>query len=281
MPGLMQNKTVMSTGATAGIGLITARELAGMGAQITLVSRNAAKLVTAAEQIKTQTGNPYVEYIAADLATRAGVNQTAFEFKKRHTRLDVLVNNAGALFTERQVTSDGLELTFALNHLSYFHLTMLLFETLKASAAGRVVNVTSDAHRGQTINFDDLQGEKGYNGLTAYGRSKLMNVLFTYELARKLTETNVTANALHPGFVATEFAKNNGPLYKIGMKLIGLFARSPEKGAETSIYLASSPEVRGASGKYFTDSRAVDSDPASYNKATAERLWNISLEMIA
>jgi NAD(P)-dependent dehydrogenase (short-subunit alcohol dehydrogenase family) len=281
MPGLMQNKTVLITGATAGIGLVTARELAGMGAQITLVSRNAAKLMTAAEQIKTQTGNTNVEYIAADLATRTGVNQTAFEFKKRHTRLDVLINNAGALFTERQVTPDGLELTFALNHLSYFLLTMLLLETLKASTAGRVVNVASDAHRGQTINFDDLQGEKGYNGLTAYGRSKLMNVLFTYELARKLKETNVTANALHPGFVATGFAKNNGPLYKIGMKLIGFFARSPEQGAETSIYLASSPEVKGVSGKYFADSRAVDSDPVSYDEATAERLWNVSLEMIA
>lgn len=281
MPPSIQGKIVMITGATAGIGLVTARELAQRGAQVTLVGRNPAKLTIVAEQIKTRTGNQQIETITADLSTHAGVQQTAHEFKKRHTKLDVLVNNAGAIFMSRHVTADGLEVTFALNHLNYFHLTMLLLDVLKTSAPSRVINVSSDAHRGQMIDFDNLQGEKSFNGRTQYDRSKLMNILFTYELAKKLNGSGVTVNALHPGFVATDFGKNNGKLMGLVMKLISPMAKSPEEGASTSVYLASSTEVDGVTGRYFVDKKPVESDPASYDPATAEKLWNASLEMIA
>jgi NAD(P)-dependent dehydrogenase (short-subunit alcohol dehydrogenase family) len=280
MANSMQGKTVIVTGATNGIGLIAARELARLGAQLVLVSRNPQKCLTVAEQIKTQTGNQLVEYIAADLSTRAGVQLVAHEFKKRHTRLDVLLNNAGAIFMTRRTSADGMELTFALNHLNYFHLTILLLDVLKASGATRIINVSSDAHHGQKLDFDDLQSEKGYNGMTVYGRSKLANLLFNYELARKLEGTKVTANALHPGFVATGFGKNNGALARVVMRLLTPVARGPEEGAETSIYLASSPAVEGVSGKYFTDSKPVESDPASYDRSAAEKLWQASLELI-
>lgn len=276
----IQGKVVLVTGATAGIGQVTARELARKGATLTIVGRNPAKLTTVAEQIKAQTGNQHVETITADLSTHAGVQHVAYEFKKRHTRLDVLVNNAGAIYMNRQLSGDGLEMTFALNHLNYFHLTNLLLDVLKASAPARIINVSSDAHRGQTLDFDDLQGEKSYSGMTIYGRSKLMNVLFTYELARRLEGKGVTANALHPGFVATGFGKNNGKLMSLVMALISPIAKTPEDGASTSIYLASSIEVEGHSGKYFTDKRPVESDPASYDQAAAARLWDLSLEMM-
>ncbi len=276
----LQGKTVLVTGATSGIGMITARELARKGARTIIISRNQQKCVTVAEQIKGQTGNQNVEYITADLSTKTGISQAAFEFKKRCSRLDVLVNNAGAIFMERQVSPEGIEMTLALNHLNYFYLTMLLLDVLKASAPARIVNVSSDAHRGQKIDFDDLQTEKNYSGFGAYGRSKMMNVLFTYELARKLEGSKVTVNALHPGFVATDFAKNNSGVVQMGMKVVGLFARKPEKGAETAIYLASSREVDGVSGGYFYDMQSIESDPATYKKADAEKLWNISLEMM-
>ena len=178
-----------------------------------------------------------------DLSTLAGIMQAAAAFKQRHTHLHVLVNNAGAIFARRQVTSDGYEMTFALNHLNYFLLTNLLLDVLKASAPARIVCVSSHAHDGATINFDNLQGEKHFSAMQAYGESKLANVLFTYELARRLEGTGVTANALHPGFIATGFARNNGAFYNFGMKVIGLFIRKPEQGAQTSIYLACSPEV--------------------------------------
>ncbi len=277
----MDGKTILITGATNGIGLVAARELARLGAQTIIVGRSPEKCAGVIEQIKYETGNPEVEFIAADLSTRDGVQHTAHEFKKRHTRLDVLLNNAGALFLPRQVTQDGIEMTFALNHLNYFHLTILLLDILKASGPGRIVNVSSDAHQGAKMNFDDLQYEKHYRGLTAYAQSKLANVLFTYELARKLESTKLTTNVLHPGLVNTGFAKNNGWLVKSCMALLSPFQRKPEEGAQTSIYLASSPEVEGTTGKYFVDEKSVPSDPASYNRAAAERLWQVSLEMIA
>lgn len=281
MAASIQGKTILITGATSGIGLAMARELAAKGGYITLVGRNAAKLATVAEQIRNQTGNQNIDTILADLSTHAGVQLTAHEFKKRHTRLDVLINNAGAIYMSRHLSKDGLEMTFALNHLNYFHLTNLLLDVLKASAPARIINVASDAHRGQVIDFDNLQGEKSYSGWTAYGRSKLMNVLFTYELARRLEGKGVTVNAMHPGFVASGFGKNNGALMSLAMKLISPIARTTEEGASTGIYLASSMEVENVSGKYFVDKQAVDSDPVSYNQETAGRLWEISLEMIA
>lgn len=276
----MSEKIILITGATNGIGLVTARELAKMGAQIVIVSRSAEKCALVADEIKRETGNTKIEYIAADLSTHAGTQKVAHEFKKRHTRLDVLVNNAGAFFTSRQLSADGIEMTWALNHLSYFILTVLLLDTLKASGPARIVNVSSDTHQNGKINFDDLQMEKGYSPMAAYSQSKLANILFTYELARKLEGTKVTTNALHPGLVSTGFNKNNGALMKFAMTLLTPFARSPQEGAQTSIYLASSPQVDGVTGKYFDNSKAVPSAPASYNRATAERLWQTSLEMI-
>jgi NAD(P)-dependent dehydrogenase (short-subunit alcohol dehydrogenase family) len=276
----MDGKTILITGATNGIGLVTARELARLGAQVVIASRDPEKCARVTEQIKQQTGNPEVEFIAADLSTRDGVQRTAHEFKKRHTRLDVLLNNAGAMFFSRQLTTDGIEMTFALNHLNYFHLTILLLDILKSSGPARVINVSSDAQQGAKINFDDIQYEKNYWGPTAYGQSKLANVMFTYELARKLENTKISVNVLHPGFVNTGFAKNNGPLVKFGMAVLSPFQRTAEQGAQTSIYAACSPEVEGVTGKYFEDSKSVPSDPASYNRAAAERLWQVSLEMI-
>jgi NAD(P)-dependent dehydrogenase (short-subunit alcohol dehydrogenase family) len=277
----INGKTILITGATNGIGLVAAREVAGLGAKTVIVSRSAERCAQVTEQIKRETGNAQVEYIAADLSTRSGVQHTAHEFKKRHTHLHVLLNNAGALFLSRQLSGDGIEMTFALNHLSYFLLTILLLDTLKASGPARIVNVSSDSHTRGKINFDDLQMEKGYTGLGAYSQSKLANVLFTYELARKLEGTRVTANALHPGLVNTGFAKNNGPLVKFAMGLLRPIQRDPKEGAQTSLYLACSPEVEGVTGKYFEDSKAAPSSPASYNRAVAERLWQVSLEMIA
>ena len=213
---LSREKTCWSRGGTNGLGLVTARELARMGAQVTIVSRNPEKCAAVAETIKTETGNP-VEFIAADLSTLAGIMQAAATFKQRHTRLHVLVNNAGAMFTRRRLTSDGYEMTFALNHLNYFLLTNLLLDILKASAPARIVNVSSRCPCTAPRSILTTCREKNIShGMQAYGQSKLANVLFTYELARRLEGSGVTANALHPGFIATGFARNNGVFYNFG-----------------------------------------------------------------
>ncbi|MCX6066564.1 MAG: SDR family oxidoreductase [Chloroflexi bacterium] len=277
----MQGKTVLISGATSGIGFIAARELARMGAQTVLVSRNPEKCAASAKQISQETGNQQVDFIAADLSTHAGVQKAANEFTKQHARLDVLLNNAGAMFMSRKLSSDGIEMTLATNHFNYFQLTTLLLDALKASDHARVVNVSSDAHRGSKINFDDIQLAKSYSGFGAYAQSKLANVLFTYELARKLEGTNVTANALHPGFVNTGFGKNNGGLMKFALGLLKPMQRKVEDGASTSVFLASSPAVQGVTGKYFTDSKEVESDPATYDQSAAAKLWNLTLEMMA
>jgi NAD(P)-dependent dehydrogenase (short-subunit alcohol dehydrogenase family) len=285
MTNLLKGKVCLVTGATAGIGEVTACELARMGATVVGVGRNRQKCDASAAHIKSATGNPNVEYLLADLSVQAQVRHLAAEFRAKYDRLDVLVNNAGAFYATRQESSDGIELTFALNHLAYFLLTNLLLDLLIASAPARIVNVSSGAHAPAVINFDDLQGKEKYSGWGAYAQSKLANILFTYELARRLEGTSVTANALHPGFVATNFAHNNnqgilGKVIVLGMQGIQrLFARTPEKGAETVIYLAASPEVEGVTGLYYTDKEAVKSSTASYDLATAARLWQISEKM--
>ena len=278
----MTGKTVVVTGATNGIGEVTALELARMGARVIGVGRNPTKCADSAERIQRETGNPQVEYLVADLSLRAQVRQLAAKVLEKADKLDVLVNNAGAYNAQRMESAEGIEITWALNHLNYFLLTHLLLDALKPSPAGRVVNVSSDAHRRSAIRFDDVQFKTGYSGFPVYGHSKLANVMFTYELARRLEGTPVTANVLHPGFVATGFGLNNGGLMGVAMRIMQkLGARTPQQGAKTSIYLASSSDVQGVSGKYFAAKRAVDSNRASYDRDVAERLWAISEQMTA
>ena len=281
MSNQMQNKVVMVTGATNGIGLEAAKMLAAKGATIIGVGRNSQKCADAANQIKTATGNPNVEFLVADLSLQSEVRQVATEFKRKYNRLDVLLNNAGAYFANRETNADGQEMTWALNHLNYFVLTDELLDVLKASAPARIVNVSSGAHAMvKRINFEDVEYQQGYNGWAVYGQSKLANVMFTYELARRLAGTKVTANVLHPGFVATGFGLNNGGLLNFGMRVIQkIGAKRPEQGAATSVFLASSADVAGLTGKYFSDSKETRSSAASYDVSAQQRLWALSAKM--
>jgi NAD(P)-dependent dehydrogenase (short-subunit alcohol dehydrogenase family) len=272
----MQGKICLVTGSTSGIGRVTALELAKMGATVVLACRDKSKGEATRDEIKAQNSNASVDMLLADLSSQQSVRQLAQDFKDRYSRLEVLVNNAGGIFLRRSTTVDGLEQTFAVNHLAPFLLTNLLLDTLKASAPARVVTVASGAHQGATINFDDLQGEKRYNAMRAYGQSKLATILFTYELAKRLQGTNVTANCLHPGTVATSFGSDNGRVLSFLIKLALRTGISPEKGAETSIYLASSPEVEGVTGKYFSNCKEISSSKESYDESVSQRLWEVS-----
>jgi len=276
----IKGKTVLITGATDGIGRVTARELAKQGAQVVIVGRNPEKTAQVAEALREETRNPQVDFLIADLASQAAIHQMVAAFRQRYAHLHVLINNAGAYFTRRQLSPEGLEMTFALNHLGYFLTTLLLLQVLKASAPARIINVSSMAHAGARLNFEDLQNERRYNGWRAYSQSKLANLYFTYELARRLEGSGVTVNALHPGFVASRFAHNNHDPIAWGFRLLQrFFAISPEQGAQTSIYLATAEEVAGVSGRYFVNCRAVPSSPVSYDRAAAQRLWEISLRL--
>jgi NAD(P)-dependent dehydrogenase (short-subunit alcohol dehydrogenase family) len=272
-------KICLVTGATGGIGLVAARELARQGARVVLVGRSAAKTQAALAQIQAETGNRAVEALIADLSVQAQVRELAQQFRARHPRLDVLVNNAGGIWMKRELSADGIEMTFAVNHLAYFLLTHLLRDLLEASAPARIVNVASGAHRNARIDFEDLMAERGYGGWRAYCRSKLMNLLFTYELARRLPSPGVTVNALHPGWVSTGFAARNGWKGRLLQLAARCFALSAAKGARTVIYLASSPEVEGITGHYFVREKAVPSSEASYDERAATRLWQRSLQL--
>ena len=277
----MNNKTILITGASGGIGLHSAIGLAKLGANIVMVGHNERRTVQAVELVKAQTGNQSVSYLLADLSSMQEVRRLAQEFKDKYKSLDVLLNNAGAIFLTRKVSVDGYEMSLALNHLNYFLLTDLLLDMLKSAPSARIVNVSSRAHYRGHINFDDLQSRHGYNGMRTYGMSKLMNVLFTYELARRLQGTNVTANCLHPGFVASNFAGNNGWFVRLGMSFMS-GRISVEDGAKCSVYLASSPEVQGMSGKYFNyDLKETRSSDESYDLAVASRLWDVSEKLVA
>jgi len=277
----MLGKTCLITGATSGIGEVTAREIARMGATVIIVGRSLQKCQSTVASIQQDTGNPAVSFIQTDLSAISQIHSLVKKFKEQHIRLDILVNNAGGFFMARTLTTDGYEMTFALNHLSYFMLTLLLLDLLKSSAPARIVNVASDSHMNEHLNFDDLQFNRMYNPVHAYGRSKLANVLFTYELARRLTDSGVTANALHPGAVATNIWNRPMPWLKFLMEpLMRRVAITPQEGAKTSIYLATSPEVEGVTGKYFVKCKPRQSNPASYDVTAAKRLWEISLKMV-
>ncbi len=276
----LQEKVCLVTGATAGIGEVTALALAQQGATVVIVSRNQQRCEDTAMRIRQESQNPAVDFLVADLSSQADVRRVASQYQERYNRLDVLVNNAGGFFSRRQDSVDGIELTWALNHLNYFLLTHLLQDTLLVSAPARVINVSSNAHLGGQINFDDLQAQRGYFGWRVYAQSKLANVLHAYELARRLDGSRVTVNALHPGFVATRFAGNNGMLYHLGLKVAHFFALTPEQGARTSIYLASSEEVEGVTGKYYVYEKPASSSPVSYDEQVARRLWEVSAEMV-
>jgi NAD(P)-dependent dehydrogenase (short-subunit alcohol dehydrogenase family) len=274
----MGGKVVLITGGTSGIGRAAATALAAMGAEVVVTGRDRERGEAAVEEIRRDSGNERVSLVLADLSVQAEVRRLAEEFRERHDRLDVLVNNAGLVQSRRVETPDGLELTLAVNHLAPFLLTDLLLDLLKRSAPSRVITVSSEARRGASIDFDDLQSERRYRGFPVYGITKLANILFTYELAERLEGTGVVANCLHPGAVSTNFAQNNrGPIALL-FRLFKPFMRSPEQGADTLVYLASSPEAGELNGKYLTNRKEVS--PAEPRGETSQKwLWEVSEEL--
>jgi NAD(P)-dependent dehydrogenase (short-subunit alcohol dehydrogenase family) len=272
--GRMQGKTIVMTGATSGVGQVAAEELAAMGARIVQVARSKSRGEAAMARLRECAPGVAHKILYADLSRLSEMKRVTGEIAQSEPRIDVLVNNAGAVFNSRHETEDGLEQTFALNHLSYFVLTHGLRERLLASAPARIVNTSSDAHRGNRLDFGDLQSARRFKGFPAYGRTKLANILFTRELARRLTGTGVTTNAFHPGFVATRFGDESGGFLSYGIRFAKkLFALSPEQGAETLIYLASSPEVEGVTGRYFYKRRPSTPTREAQDDVAARRLW--------
>ena len=276
MSGTLVGKTALVTGATSGIGFYAARD----GAEVIIGARNETRGRKAVEAIRSLNDTSKIDYLVADLSSMAGVREFAKATLDRKSLLNILVNNVGGFFLSREISDDGYEMTFALNHLSYFLLTELLKDRLIESAPARIVNVSSVAHRNSRINFEDLQSTRRYSGMTAYGQSKLANVLFTYELARRLIDTGITANALHPGLVRTGLGTKHIYCLLIPFVWLGLrMGMSPEDGAKTSLLLASSPELEGVSGKYYSSGKEVRTSRRSYDNAAAERLWDLSEEL--
>ena len=280
-PDVMRCSTVLVTGGTGGIGLATATGLADLGARAGIVGRHTNRAETAADALRSKVPSAQVDVFVADLSSQDEVRRLAADVKATYSHLDVLVNNVGGYWAHRHVTVDGLERTFALNHLSPFLLTHELQDLLLASVPARVVTVSSGAQSMGKIDLDDLQGERSYNGQRAYNQSKLANVLFTYELARRLAGTGVTATVLHPGVVRTSFGhEDSGRWMRLMLPLVRPFMNTPDQGAATPIYLASSPEVAGVSGAYFAKQRAKQSSRASYDLDLAHRLWEVSAELV-
>jgi NAD(P)-dependent dehydrogenase (short-subunit alcohol dehydrogenase family) len=269
---------VVITGATGGIGLAAARRLAALGAELTIVGRSEERARRAAQSIARP-----VDVLLADLGSQASVRHLAEEILRRYPRLEVLVNNAGAIYSSRKLSVDGIELTWAVNHLAPFLLTTLVLDRLIESAPARIITTASAAHYRAQIPFDDLRADRGYRavGYRRYSETKLANIMFTRELARRLQGTGVTANCFHPGFVGSGFNANNGPLMRLAMTVGRLFARSPDQGAETLVWLADSPEVSQSSGAYFMDKREVRPAHAARDDAAARRLWAVSEQQVA
>jgi NAD(P)-dependent dehydrogenase (short-subunit alcohol dehydrogenase family) len=278
---LMAGRVCLITGATSGIGRMTADALAAMGATLFLVARDRVRGEDTCTAIRRATGNERVQLLLADLASLDSIRALVRAFLATGEPLHVLINNAGVVNLSRRLTQDGIEEVFAVNHLAYFLVTHLLLDRLRASAPARIINVASEAHKfGNGIDFGNLQGERSFRTMRIYGQSKLANILFTYELARRLDGTGVTVNCLHPGAVATGLGKNNGRWAGMLIALLRPFFRTPEKGAETSIYLASSPDVTAVSGRYFYNCKPIRSAPASYDEAAARRLWDESARLV-
>ena len=273
----LRGRQVLITGATNGIGLAAAEALAAQGANVAIVGRSASR-TKAAEALIRASAAPGAEVSThlADLASQAAVRKLAADILARYGKLDVLVNNAGAMHTTRQVSADGIELTWAVNHLAPFLLTKLLLDRLKASAPSRVITTASDAHLGATIPFDDLNAERSYRGFSRYKETKLANILFTSELARRLEGSNVTAHSFHPGLVASGFNRNNGLLMDMAMLLLRPISRNVQKGAETLVWLATSPDVPSTTGRYYVVMQSRLPSPQAQDMASARRLWEIS-----
>ena len=280
-PRPMAGKTVLITGGTGGIGKATAIGLATLGARVAITGRDRDRAQSAAADIQRESGNPEVEAYAADLSSQAEVRRLAAAVLDAYPRLDVLVNNVGGFWAHRHVTADGLEYTFAVNHLASFLLTDLLLDRLTRSAPARIVTVSSNAQAMGRIHFDDLQGEKNYSGSRAYNQSKLAVVMFTYELSRRLHTTTVTANALHPGVVHTAFSSEDPSALARTARPLMRFMKTPAQGAATSIHLASSPDVQGITGRYFANSKPKASNKSSYDTEAANRLWQVSADLVA
>ncbi|NTW32947.1 MAG: SDR family oxidoreductase [Bacteroidetes bacterium] len=276
----MKNKIGIITGFTSGIGLATATSLAAMGATLGLVCRNKSKGEKTIQLIKDKTGNNNIKLFIADLSSLADIYNIADEIKNNFPVIDVLVNNAGVVNKNKILTVDGYEATFALNHLAYFLLTKLLLDSLKASPKARIVSVASEAAMGGKINFDDLHFKKKYSFWRAYANSKLANIIFTYELAKRLKGTNVTANCIYPGIVRTNFGRELTGFWGIIFTKLNGLLRNAEKGAETIIWLVTSPEAEGITGKYFKDKKEIKSNKCSYNVDLQQKLWNVSEELV-
>lgn len=277
----MSEKIALITGSTAGIGKDTARQLAAKGYQVVIVGRSADTAKAAVEEIKRQTGSSKVDYLTADLASQKSVRQLAADFKSRYNRLDVLVNNAGAVYGNLEYSPEGIEMQMAVNHIAPFILTHELLDLLKQSSPSRIVNVSSHSHYSGRLDFNDLYRTKGYDGLKMYAQTKLCNVLFTLELAERLKGTGVTVNALHPGVVRTKIGnKHGGFLYALGWSVFAAFGISVEKGAATSVYLASSPEVEGETGKYWAKSKHKWHSRYSQTPGLQQQLWEATGKLI-
>jgi NAD(P)-dependent dehydrogenase (short-subunit alcohol dehydrogenase family) len=272
----MQGRVVVITGATSGIGLVAAQRLAAMGARIVMVAREKRRAEAALASLPKSSGGAAHTVHYADLSRLSEMKRVAEEIAAAEPKIDVLMNNAGALFGSRIVTADGLEMTFALNHMSYFVVTEGLRERLVSTRGARVVNTASDAHEGAKLDFSNLQSANGYRGFKVYGRSKLCNILFTRELARRLQGTGVTANSLHPGFVNTRFGDESGGMLSVGVRVAKKFAISVEKGAETMVYLASSAEVANVNGAYFYKCKVATPSREAQDDQAAARLWSES-----